>query len=152
MYNTLRANISINDLVSRASSLSTESDDVKRLMNLIMQLRKVCNHPELFVRADVSAPFSLVRFAPGGPVSRDPAVIDLPYSTASPIEVSLPKLVYRAGLGGVDEPLSTDTDHLHRLLRIWSPEWMHTSLKQPRASDIEVTALTSQARRSPSRA
>jgi DNA helicase INO80 len=40
MYNQLRSNMSIADLMERASSLS-DDDSVKRLMNLIMQFRKV---------------------------------------------------------------------------------------------------------------
>jgi DNA helicase INO80 len=40
MYNQLRSNMSIVDLMNRASSLS-DDDSVKRLMNLIMQFRKV---------------------------------------------------------------------------------------------------------------
>jgi DNA helicase INO80 len=30
---------------------------VENLMNLVMQFRKVCNHPELFERKDVRTPF-----------------------------------------------------------------------------------------------
>lgn len=41
MYNTLRTNISLADLVRRAQSLSVDDSTVKRLMNLIMQFRKV---------------------------------------------------------------------------------------------------------------
>lgn len=41
MYGTLRENIPITDLIARASSLGGDEAAVKRLMNLIMQFRKV---------------------------------------------------------------------------------------------------------------
>ena len=46
MYNTLRTNISVADLVQRAQSLSSDDSAVKRLMNLIMQFRKVSSARE----------------------------------------------------------------------------------------------------------
>lgn len=40
MYNQVRSNVSISELVQRATSLS-DDESVGRLMNLIMQFRKV---------------------------------------------------------------------------------------------------------------
>lgn len=132
MYRTLRENISITDLVSRASSLS-DDDSVKRLMNLIMQFRKVCNHPELFERADVTAPLAFASFNRTANLVRDPEVLDVPYATASTIQYAVPKLVYREGMVNVVGERSrkgSDTLHLDRLLNIWTPDYIQRSLKQ----------------------
>ena len=51
------------DLLELESN-STSSDS--SLANLVMQFRKVCNHPDLFERADVNSPFSFGKFAETG--------------------------------------------------------------------------------------
>ncbi len=53
LYRGLRENVSVAELMNRASS--NDEAGLKSLMNLVMQFRKVCNHPELFERADVRA-------------------------------------------------------------------------------------------------
>ncbi|GAA5984905.1 hypothetical protein JCM11641_003621 [Rhodosporidiobolus odoratus] len=132
MYRTLRENISITDLVARASSLS-DDDSVKRLMNLIMQFRKVCNHPELFERADVTAPFAFAEYNKTASLIRDPEVLDLPYATRSEIEYRVPKMVYREGgllhVPGPNSKKGSDSLNLDRLLNIWRPDYVHKSLK-----------------------
>ncbi|BGP23867.1 SNF2 family helicase Ino80 [Rhodotorula toruloides] len=133
MYRTLKENISITDLVARASTLN-DDDSVKRLMNLIMQFRKVCNHPELFERADVTAPFALANFNKTASLIRDPDVLEVPYATHSAIEFTLPKMLYRNG-GLLPVPSSgsragSDSFYLDRLLNIWRPDHVHNSLKE----------------------
>lgn len=131
MYRTLRENISITDLVSRASSLN-DDDSVKRLMNLIMQFRKVCNHPELFERADVTAPLAFASFSETANLVRDPDILEVPYATKSVIEYRVPKLLYRDGgmlsVVGENSRAGSDTLYLDRLLNIWTPEHIHRSL------------------------
>ncbi|TNY22117.1 putative DNA helicase INO80 [Rhodotorula diobovata] len=133
MYRTLKENISITDLVARASSLS-DDDSVKRLMNLIMQFRKVCNHPELFERADVTAPFAFAEFNQTASIIRDPEVLDVPYATHSKIEYKIPKTLYRDGgmlhVPGPDSRAGFDSFHLDRLLNIWRPDYVQQSLKE----------------------
>ncbi|GAA5889492.1 hypothetical protein JCM8208_001042 [Rhodotorula glutinis] len=132
MYRTLKENISITDLVARASSLS-DDDSVKRLMNLIMQFRKVCNHPELFERADVTAPFAFATFNQTASIMRDPDLLDVPYATHSKIEYVVPKTLYRNGgmlhVPGPDSRAGFDSFHLDRLLNIWRPDYVQRSLK-----------------------
>lgn len=134
MYRTLREHISITDLVARASSLN-DDDSVKRLMNLIMQFRKVCNHPELFERADVTAPLAFSSYnQTAANFGRDPDVLEVPYATRSLIDYVVPKLIYREGgmLGvvGGSSRKGSDTLYLDRLMNIWTPEYIHRSLKQ----------------------
>lgn len=115
MYRALRKNISIADLVARASSLS-DDESVKRLMNLIMQFRKVCNHPELFERADVTAPFAFCDYNQSYGLAREGNNLNVQYSTNSYLDVRLPKLLYE------DPPVRkvTDTTHLAHLMDIYS--------------------------------
>lgn len=133
MYRTLREHISITDLVSRASSLN-DDDSVKRLMNLIMQFRKVCNHPELFERADVTAPFAFAAFPLTGNVVRDPDLLEVSYATKSVIEYTIPKTLYREGgmtnVVGEKSSKGSDTLHLDRLFNIWTPDHIQRSLKE----------------------
>lgn len=56
----------------------------------------------------------------------------LPYSTRSPIEYSIPLLLYQEG-GLLHVPLETSTSPsqsgcLNKLLNIWTTDWMHHSL------------------------
>ncbi|SGY79746.1 BQ5605_C008g05214 [Microbotryum silenes-dioicae] len=133
MYRTLREHISITDLVSRATSLN-DDDSVKRLMNLIMQFRKVCNHPELFERADVTAPFAFANFPVTSNLVRDPEMLEVAYATRSVIEYAIPKLLYRDGgllnVPGQNSRAGSDSLHLDRLLNIWSPDYIQHSLRQ----------------------
>lgn len=135
MYRTLRENISITELVSRASSLN-DDDSVKRLMNLIMQFRKVCSHPELFERADVTAPFAFAGYNKTASLIRDPEVLDVPYATHSEIEYTIPKTLYREGgmltVPGPGSRAGSDTLNLKRLMNIWHPSHISQSLKENR--------------------
>jgi len=118
MYHTLRENMSIDDLIQRASSLSADDASVKRLMNLIMQFRKVCNHPELFERADVQAPFAFCQFNASGNLLKEPNFLDVPYGVHSEIQIELPRILTKELLN----PKSGDTLYLDALFSIWRPD------------------------------
>ncbi|KAG5648097.1 hypothetical protein DXG03_007132 [Asterophora parasitica] len=90
LYNALLAHVSVADLLEKAANIG-DADSARSLMNL------VCNHPELFERADVVAPFSFSRFGRSGPISREGDFISLPYSTRNPIQYSIPELFYLDG-------------------------------------------------------
>jgi DNA helicase INO80 len=51
LYQRIRSKISIKDL----NSLSDKSK-MENLMNLVMHMRKVCNHPDLFEGRDAKIP------------------------------------------------------------------------------------------------
>lgn len=118
------------DLLEKAANIG-DADSARSLMNLVMQFRKVCNHPELFERADVVAPFSFSDFGRSGPLNREGDLIQLPYSTRNPIELTVPKLLYHEGF--LDVPReegrsAVDTRHVANLMNIWSTDWIHRSL------------------------
>ncbi|KAG6846025.1 hypothetical protein H0H87_011073 [Tephrocybe sp. NHM501043] len=141
LYNALLAHVSVADLLEKAANIG-DADSARSLMNLVMQFRKVCNHPELFERADVVAPFSFVKFGRSGPLMREGDFILLPYSTRNPIEYPIPELLY------LDRGLATRpcvpslTGSLLKMFDIWSSEWIYKSfLNDAGVSPSEVHAL-----------
>lgn len=92
----------------------------------------MCNHPELFERADVVAPYSFSRFGQSRSLLREGDSIFLPYSTRNPIEFSIPQLLYQDG-GLIDVPSDasapvTSLSCLTKRFNIWSTNWIHQSL------------------------
>lgn len=71
LYMALKKKIRIEDLLhlttgtggaegqSSTSASPLDKNFTSNLMNLVMQFRKVCNHPELFERRDVKSPFGI---------------------------------------------------------------------------------------------
>jgi DNA helicase INO80 len=142
LYKVLAANVSVADLLAKAANLS-DADSARSLMNLVMQFRKVCNHPELFERADVVAPFSFSRFGRTLPSSREVEPVDLPNSSRNPIEFKIPELLWEGG-GLLDVPhegdeLRGDSNCLAKLMNIWSTDWIHRSLQQGAAYPFMIT-------------
>jgi DNA helicase INO80 len=132
MYKALVTNFGTAELLARAASASTDAESARALSNLAMQFRKVCNHPELFERADVRAPFSFCEFGQSGPFNREGDVISAPYSTRNPIEVSVPELFYLDGgllhVPCEDALMKSGPGPLAALLNIWSVELICRSL------------------------
>lgn len=60
LYTALKKKIRIEDLLQftdRNSDNATDKSFTSNLMNLVMQFRKVCNHPDLFERREPKSPF-----------------------------------------------------------------------------------------------
>lgn len=60
LYLALKQKIRIEDLLQytdRGSDSTIDKNFTSNLMNLVMQFRKVCNHPDLFERRDAKSPF-----------------------------------------------------------------------------------------------
>lgn len=139
MYRTLLQNISIADLVAQGPTIN-EAEYKRTLTNLIMQFRKVCNHPELFDRADVVAPFSFAKFGRSGPLNREGDFVVQAYSTHNPIEYNIPRAFYLDG-GLVDvpheeyvSPFQPENSVLHKLMNIWTPEHILQSFEDSSSS------------------
>jgi DNA helicase INO80 len=76
---------------------------------------------------------------------REGDFISLSYSTRSPIEYSIPELLYRDG-GLVDVPHETSTSPgqsscLKKLLNIWATDWIHQSLYDDAPSTFSFLRL-----------
>jgi chromatin-remodeling ATPase INO80 len=157
MYKALQANVSVADLLEKAANIG-DADSARSLMNLVMQFRKVrcrsvhpnndfwlryfkvCNHPELFERADIVAPYSFSDYGRSGPLNRQGDFVVASYSTRNPIEYSIPELFYLDG-GMRDVPydgpgvtLQPNRGILYKLMNIWTTDWVQHSLMDDRES------------------
>jgi DNA helicase INO80 len=135
-YRNLRNQINIMDLVEKATM--GDDQDSGTLMNLVMQFRKVCNHPDLFERADVSSPYSLGYFAETASFVREGNNVRVGYSTRSLIDYELPALVWTEG-GRLDKP-GLDNEKagwrnkaLNHMMNIWSPEHIKESMDESKS-------------------
>lgn len=124
-YGNLRNRISIMDLIEKASV--GDDQDTATLMNLVMQFRKVCNHPDLFERAETSSPLSLAHYAETASFMREGPLINVDYSTRNHIEYDLPRLVCSPEAiinvpGPANERAGFKGRYLKELMNIWTPE------------------------------
>ena len=90
-YTNLRNKISLLDLIEKAAV--GDDQDTATLMNLVMQFRKVCNHPDLFERAEIWSPMSMAYFAETASFMREGHFIQVSYSVRNMIEFWLPKML-----------------------------------------------------------
>ena len=130
-YGNLRNRISIMDLIEKAAV--GDDQDTATLMNLVMQFRKVCNHPDLFERADTNSPLSLAHFAECASFLREGNNVNVGYSTRNLIEYDLPRLLCspeaRLDVAGPDNPKAGfQGKYLTELMNIWTPENIQRSL------------------------
>ncbi|GAA6067274.1 chromatin-remodeling ATPase INO80, partial [Tachysurus ichikawai] len=60
LYQALKNKISIEDLLQSSMGTAQQAHSTtSSLMNLVMQFRKVCNHPDLFERQETRSPFHM---------------------------------------------------------------------------------------------
>lgn len=90
-YTNLRNKISILDLIEKAAV--GDDQDTATLMNLVMQFRKVCNHPDLFERAEIWSPMSMSYFAETASFMREGHFVQVAYSARNLIEYWLPSML-----------------------------------------------------------
>lgn len=147
-YGNLRNRISFMDLVEKATV--GDDQDTATLMNLVMQFRKVCNHPDLFERAETTSPLSLVHFAETASFLREGHNVNVRYSTRNVIEYDLPRLLCSPeaclGVAGPgNEKAGFTTKYLSHLMNVWSPENIRSSSKDDQAfSWLRFTDLSPQ--------
>ncbi|KAK2716917.1 chromatin-remodeling ATPase INO80-like isoform X2 [Artemia franciscana] len=103
LYNAVKQKIKIEDLLYSGQSTSVASSATSNLMNIVMQLRKVCNHPELFERRDVRSPFN---------------------AKLEPYQLS--RLVFQDGI--LSTAIPSKQHILEGKLTIWRPDWIIQSL------------------------
>ena len=140
-YANLRSKISIMDLIEKATLGNDE--DSATLMNLVMQFRKVCNHPDLFERADTASPFSMSYFAETASFVREGSYVHVGYSVRNMIQYDLPRILCNdVGRLDVAGPANSKagfwragfkTNGLGGLMRIWTPEHVKASMESDEA-------------------
>lgn len=129
LYKMLRSQISLMDLIEKVTNGSDEGN--QSLVNLVMQFRKVCNHPDLFERDDVKSPFSFGSFAETGSFLREGSNLEYNYSTKNMIEYPLPKLLYRELLTPTeDNDSGFRTNILGNDFSIWNVEHLRQNQTQ----------------------
>jgi DNA helicase INO80 len=131
-YANLRDKISVMDLIEKAVG---DDQDSATLMNLVMQFRKVCNHPDLFERADTRSPFSFCSFAETPSFLREGQNVRVGYTTRNFIEYSLPRLIGRNGgrldiAGPENQKAGFRGHYLYNLMNIWDPHNMEQSVRE----------------------
>ncbi|ODH26257.1 hypothetical protein ACO22_04713 [Paracoccidioides brasiliensis] len=135
-YTNLRNRVSIMDLIEKAA-IGDDSDSTT-LMNLVMQFRKVCNHPDLFERAETTSPFSAGYFAETASFLREGPFIDVAYSARNLIEYDLPRLLCSSPgrldvAGPGNERAGFRGKYLAHMMNIWTPESIRESAKRDSA-------------------
>ncbi|KAI8967388.1 SNF2 family N-terminal domain-containing protein [Mycotypha africana] len=129
LYRGLKEKISISELLEKATSLS-DVENMDSLMNLVMQFRKVCNHPELFERGDVMSPMSFCNFSETGSLAKEQSLY-CPYSASSLIKYHIPKRLYRNG--GILNTVGPESNagfrrkYFGNMLSIWTPKHIFDS-------------------------
>ncbi|KAF4632347.1 hypothetical protein G7Y89_g5782 [Cudoniella acicularis] len=155
-YGNLRNQISIMDLIEKATI--GDDNDTGTLMNLVMQFRKVCNHPDLFERAETTSPFSFGHFAETASFMREGPNINVGYSTRNLIEYELPRLVWCEGgrlhMPGQDNSVAGfKGKYLDQLMNVWKPEYIRENVSGNRAfswlkfSDTSINEVSSASRK-----
>ncbi|WEW56561.1 Putative DNA helicase ino80 [Emydomyces testavorans] len=130
-YTNLRNRVSIMDLIEKAA-IGDDSDSTT-LMNLVMQFRKVCNHPDLFERAETTSPFSVCYFAETASFVREGSFVDVGYSTRNLVEYDLPRLLCSPNgrldvAGPGNNKAGFHGKYLSHMMNIWNPENIKESL------------------------
>lgn len=135
-YTNLRNRVSILDLIEKATT--GDEADSTTLMNLVMQFRKVCNHPDLFERAETKSPFAAVHFAETASFVREGQNVDVGYSTRNLIEYEVPRLLCSSGgrleVAGPDNARAGFRGkYLAHVMNIWTPENIKRSIEEDNA-------------------
>ncbi|KAI5954350.1 INO80 [Candida jiufengensis] len=141
-YQMLKSQISIMDLLDVANSSNNDESSSTSLVNLVMQFRKVCNHPDLFERADVKSPFAFGKFAETGSFLREQNDLEYNYATENLIEYDLPKMIY-------DELMTPNYENSNKKsvlekFSIYNPENLDTLGKTDALTILKYKPITRQ--------
>ncbi|ATY63011.1 SNF2 family helicase ATPase (Ino80) [Cordyceps militaris] len=136
IYANLRNQINIMDLMEKATL--GDDQDSSTLMNLVMQFRKVCNHPDLFERADVTSPYSFGYFAETASFLREGNKVTVGYSSRSLIDYKLPALVWNEGgrlykAGNDNRKAGWRNKALNHMMNIWTPNNIQENANENKA-------------------
>lgn len=91
LYNRIKSKISAADLFQ----LAQNKQKMENLMNLVMQFRKVCNHPDLFERRMGKIPFMFNKLQTG--MLQNMSLVSKPdiyVSNQNPISFEFPKMIF----------------------------------------------------------
>lgn len=145
LYRGIRNKITVAELLGKWSDKKSST----HLMNLVMQFRKVCNHPETFERREVMSPFVVLDPDPcelpsKPPVDRNGRYIVSP-AAHSCLELSIPRLVHQEATENLSRHLSgrlysPKEKILLGMLNIYQPE---NCMREIRTKSIEQLSVGS---------
>ncbi|XP_042418985.1 chromatin-remodeling ATPase INO80-like isoform X1 [Zingiber officinale] len=130
-YRAIKNKISLAELFDGSRGHMNEKK-INNLMNIVIQLRKVCNHPELFERNEGSSYFCFAEI-PNSLLPSPFGGIDVHYAgNRNPILYEVPKLVHQEMLhnSGAPVPLALcglNRGSFGRLFDIFSPDSVYHS-------------------------
>jgi len=138
LYNGIRQKLSVADLLDQARN----SKNVKHLMNLVMQFRKVCNHPELLDRKETTFSFCFAN-------AEYTSTFDYLFVRApcrNPIEFNIPKIIFNKAMFPTSLNISLQSGlkwtlhdkNLFNRFSIFTRSYIASSLK-PKTVEINKT-------------
>ncbi|PWZ05304.1 DNA helicase INO80 [Zea mays] len=144
-YQAIKNKISLNELLA-GSRGSLNDKKLLSLMNIVMQLRKVCNHPELFERNEGSSYFNFADI-PNSLLSPPFGELqDVHYAgKRNPIIFEIPKLVYEGIISNTENSgniCGFQNGYLNRLFNIFLPSNIYRSAI-PEVSSSKESLLSS---------
>ena len=126
LYQSLRSHVSVAELVDKANA--NDEGGLKSLMNLVMQFRKVCNHPELFERADVRAPLAVSHYSASAAMPVRDEITTCMDAAHSLLDMPIPRLMAHDAIQHIPTPqnrVGFDTHYLGSLMNIWRRSHIH---------------------------
>ncbi|SCV05362.1 LANO_0H05820g1_1 [Lachancea nothofagi CBS 11611] len=123
LYQVLKTQMSAAyDAIENAAGNDDASSD-QNIVNTVMQFRKVCNHPDLFEREDVSSPFAFTNFGRSGSLLRENGVLNVNYSTKNCIDYNIPRLIFDEMLvPNYENAIKTTNKLLNHTFNVLHPE------------------------------
>jgi len=130
LYNTIKSHLSLQDFFQMFESKAK----VENLMNLVMQFRKVCNHPELFERRQSKTPLSFRNYYyyTGHHTVSFGKLKHVMHEVTNPITYEVPKLVYDDLYSNFDgREFLEKSLFIKKHFCLWDSDIIHTSLMGP---------------------
>lgn len=134
LYSGIRKRLSIDELFDRLSlsnnnNRASDKTQTKTLMNIVMQFRNVCNHPEIIDKSQTESP---VQFGPLPPPILAYSTI-IASANESHLDLTIPRLFYRdlffeSPEGGLDAGQSIRRKWLQSRFNIYAQEHIHGSI------------------------
>lgn len=135
LYTGIRKRLSIAELFDRINIPTNKmamEKQTKTLMNIVMQFRNVCNHPEIIDKSETQSP---LQFAPLPPPVLAYSTIVSPASR-NYFDIKIPRILYRETMlwaketfeGGTDAEQTTRRLWLHHKFNIFSQDHIHKSI------------------------
>ncbi len=147
LYAKVKSNVSITDLVqSIGGNSGADAERNSKLMNIVMQLRKVCNHPETFERREPVAPFQFQRKPPPFHTPHPPSVLSGGTSSQPPLGVTIltrSEIVLQAPRAIVDMAISLRRrkDMLVRQYGFWNKHTIRDRVEEDGVSGLSMLRL-----------